>query len=158
MVFLALSQSSRTSSISSLNRSVIDSIHDSHSPITTYRSILDPKNLDLLDIQATEPDFSRFDTDLDGFVNGGDVKEPLMASGLPQQLLARVWALVDTSRSGRLNLAQFTLLFVFHKQNLLKYYYFRIQFVKECRNGVAPPESLPHHLLTWISGANTPVK
>jgi Ca2+-binding EF-hand superfamily protein len=68
------------------------------------------KNLDLLDTTATEPDFTRFDTDMDGFVDGADVKEPLMASGLPQQLLARIWSLVDTSRSGRLNLVQFTLL------------------------------------------------
>lgn len=90
---------------------MIDSIHDAHSPINTYRSILDPKNLDLLDTIATEPDFTRFDTDLDGFVNGTDVKEPLMASGLPQQMLAKIWALVDTSRTGRLNLAQFTLLY-----------------------------------------------
>jgi hypothetical protein len=139
-----------------LNRSVIESIHDAHSPINTYRSILDSRNLDLLDTSATEPDFTRFDTDLDGFVNGSDVKEPLMASGLPQQLLAKMWTLVDTSRSGRLNLAQFTLLWVFFTLNCL-YLNFRIQFVKECRNGVVLPDFLPQHLLGWISAANTPV-
>jgi Ca2+-binding EF-hand superfamily protein len=108
-----------------LNRSVIEAIHhDSYSPVNAFRSVLDPKvrtlhlqiilllfqNLDLLDIIATEPDFTRFDTDMDGFVDGADVKEPLMASGLPQHLLAKIWALVDTARNGRLNLAQFTLL------------------------------------------------
>lgn len=99
--------------------------------------------MDLLDTSATEPDFTRFDTDLDGFVDGADVKEPLMASGLPQTLLAKIWGLVDTHRSGRLNLAQFTLL---------------IQFVKECRNGIVPSDFLPQHLLSWLSTAQAPVK
>ncbi|KAI6225133.1 hypothetical protein M3Y99_01375500 [Aphelenchoides fujianensis] len=136
----AMSQASRTSSIQSLNRSVIDSIHDAGSPANAFRSCIDPKNLDLLDMSTTEADFTRFDTDFDGFVNGGDVKEPLIASGLPQMVLAKLWAFVDVNHSGRLNHAQFTLL---------------IQLVKECRQGIVLPDVLPFHLSQWLMTATT---
>lgn len=51
--------------------------------------------------------------DHDGLVNGADARAPLMSSGLPQQILAQIWSLVDTSKSGRLNLEQFALVYVF---------------------------------------------
>ncbi|KAI6180739.1 Epidermal growth factor receptor substrate 15-like 1 [Aphelenchoides besseyi] len=100
-------------------------------------------NIESLDLAATEADFKRFDTDFDGYVNGADVKEPLIASGLPQMTLAKLWALVDINHSGRLNHAQFTLL---------------IHLVKESRQGTTIPEYLPSHLLQWISSASSPPK
>lgn len=88
---------------------MIDSIYEPSSP-GAFKSVMDPRNIDILNISAVEPDFQRFDLDMDGFVDGADVKEPLMQSGLPQQILAKAWGLVDLQHTGRLNVAQFTLL------------------------------------------------
>lgn len=46
------------------------------------------------------------------FVNGADAKQLLMGCGLPQPVLAQIWALVDIGRTGRLNLEQFALVYV----------------------------------------------
>ena len=53
--------------------------------------------------------FYEADTDFDGFVSGGDVKGILVASGVAQNYLAHIWALVDINKTGKLNAEQFAL-------------------------------------------------
>ncbi|KAI7790999.1 putative epidermal growth factor receptor substrate 15-like 1 [Triplophysa rosa] len=53
--------------------------------------------------------FLKTDTDLDGFVSGQEVKEIFMHSGLPQNILAYIWALADTRQMGKLTREQFSL-------------------------------------------------
>uniref|UniRef100_A0A8C1L2F9 Epidermal growth factor receptor pathway substrate 15-like 1a n=1 Tax=Cyprinus carpio TaxID=7962 RepID=A0A8C1L2F9_CYPCA len=53
--------------------------------------------------------FLKTDTDLDGFVSGQEVKDIFMHSGLPQNLLAHIWALADTRQMGKLTREQFSL-------------------------------------------------
>ncbi|CAD5212309.1 unnamed protein product [Bursaphelenchus okinawaensis] len=135
----SFSHGSRTPSISSLNRSILDSMTDNVTPGTPIKSVLDQNNVDTISLQASEADFQRFDTDMDGFVDGADVREPLMQSGLPQHVLAKIWGLVDYQHTGRLNHGQFTLL---------------TTLVNECRHGIPMPDMLPSHLLQWIQTAN----
>lgn len=56
---------------------------------------------------AADQFFAQCDTDHDGFVRGQDVMGLFANSGLPQPVLAQIWALVDTARSGRLDPDQF---------------------------------------------------
>jgi len=35
--------------------------------------------------------FTRADTDRDGFVNGAEIKDIFLQSGLPQMVLAHIW-------------------------------------------------------------------
>ncbi len=49
------------------------------------------------------------DKDFDGFVNGGDVRNLFVQSGLAQNYLAHIWGLVDLNKTGKLNLEQFAL-------------------------------------------------
>ncbi|CAD5216632.1 unnamed protein product [Bursaphelenchus xylophilus] len=137
----SFSHGSRTPSISSLNRSILESMADPVTPGSPIRSVLDHNNVETISLQATEADFQRFDTDMDGFVDGADVREPLMQSGLPQHILAKIWGLVDYQHTGRLNHPQFTLLTV---------------LVNECRHGVPMPDMLPAHLLQWLQNAAQP--
>lgn len=39
----------------------------------------------------TDHRFSQLDTDADGLINGGEVKDIFLQSGLPQQTLASIW-------------------------------------------------------------------
>jgi len=57
--------------------------------------------------------FVKLDTDNDGLVSGGEIKEILIASGLPQPVLAHIWNLCDTKNTGRLNSEQFSLVMYF---------------------------------------------
>ncbi|KAJ8372918.1 hypothetical protein AAFF_G00275680 [Aldrovandia affinis] len=53
--------------------------------------------------------FLKLDSDLDGLVGGGEVKDVFMHSGLPQALLAHIWTLADTRQTGKLSREQFSL-------------------------------------------------
>uniref|UniRef100_A0A671SYA9 Epidermal growth factor receptor pathway substrate 15-like 1a n=1 Tax=Sinocyclocheilus anshuiensis TaxID=1608454 RepID=A0A671SYA9_9TELE len=72
--------------------------------------------------------FLKADTDLDGFVSGQEVKEIFMQSGLPQNLLAHIWALADTRQMGKLTREQFSLAMHLIQQKVSK--------------GVDPPQAL----------------
>ncbi|KAI2797941.1 Calcium ion binding [Blomia tropicalis] len=63
-----------------------------------------------------DEDFAKLDKDKDGFVNGFDVKDTLMQSGLAQNVLAHIWNLCDIKRNGMLNSEQFSLANYFIKQ------------------------------------------
>lgn len=41
--------------------------------------------------------------DADGLVSGPEVRDILMRSGLPQDILAHIWELVDIQNTGLLN-------------------------------------------------------
>jgi epidermal growth factor receptor substrate 15 len=66
-----------------------------------------------IDITKYEDHFCKLDTNNDGFVSGLDVKDLLLSSGLPQDVLAHIWALVDLNKIGYLNLNQFSLWYIF---------------------------------------------
>ncbi|CRK98478.1 CLUMA_CG011835, isoform A, partial [Clunio marinus] len=53
--------------------------------------------------------FEKSDMDKDGLVSGGEIKDVFLKSGLPQNMLAHIWALCDTHQSGKLNSEQFAL-------------------------------------------------
>ncbi|XP_078670337.1 uncharacterized protein LOC144910776 isoform X2 [Branchiostoma floridae x Branchiostoma belcheri] len=53
--------------------------------------------------------FRQADTDKDGFVGGGEVKDVFMQSGVPQNVLAHIWTLCDEKQAGLLNAEQFAL-------------------------------------------------
>ncbi len=63
----------------------------------------------LVDKTKWEGIFEEADKDRDGLVTGGDVRELLLQSGLPQNYLAHIWALVDLNKTGKLNLEQLAL-------------------------------------------------
>ncbi|CAH8635213.1 unnamed protein product [Schistosoma margrebowiei] len=52
--------------------------------------------------------FAALDMDADGLVSGPEVRDILMRSGLPQDILAHIWELVDIQNTGLLNSEQFT--------------------------------------------------
>uniref|UniRef100_A0A8C9WE59 Epidermal growth factor receptor pathway substrate 15 like 1 n=1 Tax=Scleropages formosus TaxID=113540 RepID=A0A8C9WE59_SCLFO len=72
--------------------------------------------------------FLQTDTDLDGLVSGTQVKEIFMRSGLPQSLLAHIWALSDTRQVGQLTKEQFSLAMHLVQQKV--------------RHGADPPQTL----------------
>ncbi|XP_068604580.1 epidermal growth factor receptor substrate 15-like 1 [Brachionichthys hirsutus] len=53
--------------------------------------------------------FKNTDTDNDGFVDGTEVIEIFMHSSLSQTMLAQIWGLADTKKTGKLNREQFSL-------------------------------------------------
>ncbi|XP_066915132.1 epidermal growth factor receptor substrate 15-like 1 [Clytia hemisphaerica] len=53
--------------------------------------------------------FKKADTDNDGLVSGGEIKDILVASGLAQNFLAHIWNLCDINNTGQLNADQFSL-------------------------------------------------
>lgn len=63
-----------------------------------------------------EANFIKLDKDNDGLVNGFDVKDTMMQSGLPQNVLAHIWNLCDIKGTGMLNSEQFALANYFIKQ------------------------------------------
>ena len=62
--------------------------------------------------------FEKADQDLDGFVNGLEVKDIFLQSGLPQNVLAHVWSLADSDGAGKLNREQFAVAMWLIKQTL----------------------------------------
>ncbi|XP_053539178.1 epidermal growth factor receptor substrate 15-like 1 isoform X4 [Ictalurus punctatus] len=94
--------------------------------------------------------FLKTDVDLDGFVSGQEVKEIFMQSGLPQNLLAHIWALSDTRQIGKLSREQFALAMYFIQQKVSK--------------GMDPPQALTPDMIPPsergtpnMSGYMTPV-
>lgn len=53
--------------------------------------------------------FEKSDMDKDGLVSGGEIKDVFLKSGLPNNMLAHIWALCDTDQSGKLTSEQFAL-------------------------------------------------
>uniref|UniRef100_A0A6Q2YZ59 Epidermal growth factor receptor pathway substrate 15 like 1 n=1 Tax=Esox lucius TaxID=8010 RepID=A0A6Q2YZ59_ESOLU len=86
--------------------------------------------------------FLKTDLDLDGFVSGMEVKDIFMHSGLPQNLLAHIWALADTRQMGKLTREQFSLAMHFIQQKVTK--------------GTDPPQALTPEMIP-PSERGTPV-
>ncbi|XP_056132890.1 epidermal growth factor receptor substrate 15-like 1 [Lampris incognitus] len=86
--------------------------------------------------------FLKTDADLDGFVSGQEVKEIFMHSGLPQNILAHIWALADTRQIGKLTREQFALAMHFIQQKVSK--------------GIDPPQALSADMIP-PSERGTPV-
>ena len=53
--------------------------------------------------------FKQTDSDKDGFVSGVEIKNLLLQTGLPQNILAHIWNLSDIKQEGKLNPEQFAL-------------------------------------------------
>lgn len=53
--------------------------------------------------------FEFSDKDKDGLVSGVEIKDVFLKSGLPQNMLAHIWALCDTDQTGKLSSEQFAL-------------------------------------------------
>ncbi|KAL1023104.1 hypothetical protein UPYG_G00036450 [Umbra pygmaea] len=87
--------------------------------------------------------FLKTDLDLDGFVSGMEVKDIFMHSGLPQNLLAHIWALADTRQMGKLTREQFSLAMHFIQQKVSK--------------GIDPPQALTPEMIP-PSERGTPVQ
>lgn len=62
--------------------------------------------------------FVRADGDMDGFVNGAEIKDIFLQSGLPQLVLAHIWTLCDSRTAGKLNSEQFALAMYLVQQTL----------------------------------------
>uniref|UniRef100_A0A674BFC9 Epidermal growth factor receptor pathway substrate 15 like 1 n=1 Tax=Salmo trutta TaxID=8032 RepID=A0A674BFC9_SALTR len=86
--------------------------------------------------------FLKTDLDVDGFVSGMEVKDIFMHSGLPQNLLAHIWALADTRQMGKLTREQFALAMHFIQQKVSK--------------GMDPPQALTPEMVP-PSERGTPV-
>ncbi|XP_072515862.1 epidermal growth factor receptor substrate 15-like 1 isoform X5 [Salminus brasiliensis] len=102
------------------------------------------------DRQRYDDIFLKTDADLDGFVSGQEVKDIFMHSGLPQNILAHIWALADTRQMGKLTREQFALAMHFIQQKVSK--------------GVDPPQALTPDMIPPsergtpnLSGYMTPV-
>ena len=141
-----MTNTSRTSSVTSLNKAETRSIGSVHSeavvPRSGMKSIFDPSVTEFpVDRQLWEEEFIKLDLDHDGYVTGMDTRITLMGSGLSQQALAHIWSLVDIVKTGRLNSEQFALI---------------MEIVKEARLGVKLPEILPAHLIPPSLRASMP--
>ncbi|XP_022525367.1 epidermal growth factor receptor substrate 15-like 1 isoform X3 [Astyanax mexicanus] len=102
------------------------------------------------DRQRYDDIFLKTDADLDGFVSGQEVKDIFMHSGLPQNILAHIWALADTRQMGKLTREQFALAMHFIQQKVSK--------------GLDPPQALTPEMIPPsergtpnMSGYMTPV-
>jgi len=71
--------------------------------------------------------FKKADQDLDGFVNGLEIKDIFLQSGLPQNVLAHIWSLADGDEAGKLNQEQFAV---------------AMWLVKRALAGIEPPPTL----------------
>ncbi|TRY55225.1 hypothetical protein DNTS_032687 [Danionella cerebrum] len=79
------------------------------------------------DREQYEEIFELADSDFDGMVGGGEVKDIFMNSRLPQSVLAHIWSLADTRSTGKLTKEQFCL---------------AMHLIQETVKGVEPPQSL----------------
>ncbi|XP_034936533.1 epidermal growth factor receptor substrate 15-like 1 isoform X2 [Chelonus insularis] len=84
------------------------------------------------DQAAADKLFLQADMDMDGFVSGTEIKDVFLQSGLPQTVLAHIWALCDLGQSGKLNKEQFALAMWLIKQKL---------------RGIDPPSSLTPEMM-----------
>ncbi|CAG9863146.1 unnamed protein product [Phyllotreta striolata] len=76
--------------------------------------------------------FVKSDADKDGFVSGPEIKDIFLQSGVPQAVLAHIWALCDTKQVGKLNDEQFAL---------------AMWLVARCLKGIEPPVSLTPEMI-----------
>ena len=61
--------------------------------------------------------FKQTDSDKDGFVSGVEIKNLLLQTGLPQNILAHIWNLCDMRQEGKLNPEQFALcMYLIHQK------------------------------------------
>uniref|UniRef100_A0A8C2IWC3 Epidermal growth factor receptor pathway substrate 15 like 1 n=1 Tax=Cyprinus carpio TaxID=7962 RepID=A0A8C2IWC3_CYPCA len=84
------------------------------------------------DREQYEEIFELADSDFDGMVGGGEVKDIFMNSRLPQSVLAHIWSLADTQRTGKLTKEQFCL---------------AMHLIQEKVKGVDPPQSLTPEMI-----------
>ncbi|XP_074643122.1 epidermal growth factor receptor substrate 15-like 1 [Tubulanus polymorphus] len=54
--------------------------------------------------------FKKADSDMDGYVSGVEIRDSLIQTGAPHQVLAHIWGLVDSKSSGKVNNEQFALI------------------------------------------------
>ncbi|XP_065168555.1 epidermal growth factor receptor substrate 15-like 1 isoform X8 [Atheta coriaria] len=85
--------------------------------------------------------FVKSDVDKDGFVSGQEIKDVFLQSGVPQKILAHIWALCDINQSGKLNNEQFAL---------------AMWFVARCLTGVNPPPMLTPEMVPPSFRTNKP--
>lgn len=78
---------------------------------TSLRSAVQPGEWVLSTIEKLKYQevFEKSDLDKDGLVSGLEIKDIFIKSGLPQNMLAHIWALCDTDQTGKLNNEQFAL-------------------------------------------------
>lgn len=76
--------------------------------------------------------FERSDLDKDGLVSGLEIKDVFLKSGLPQNVLAFIWALCDTHQTGKLNSEQFAL---------------ACWLIDRKKKGIDPPQSLTPEMI-----------
>ncbi|XP_058451145.1 epidermal growth factor receptor substrate 15-like 1 isoform X2 [Malaya genurostris] len=76
--------------------------------------------------------FNKSDTDRDGLVSGHEIKEVFLQSGLPQGVLALIWALCDTNQIGKLRMEEFCL---------------AMWLVERAKKGIDPPEVLAPNMV-----------
>ncbi|GAA6097780.1 epidermal growth factor receptor substrate 15-like 1 isoform X1 [Tachysurus ichikawai] len=79
------------------------------------------------DREQYEEIFELADSDFDGMVGGGEVKDIFINSGLPQSVLAHIWSLADTKSVGKLTKEQFCL---------------AMHLIQQRVKGVEPPQTL----------------
>uniref|UniRef100_A0AAG5DT52 Epidermal growth factor receptor substrate 15-like 1 n=1 Tax=Anopheles atroparvus TaxID=41427 RepID=A0AAG5DT52_ANOAO len=76
--------------------------------------------------------FNNSDTDRDGLVSGGEIKDVFLQSGVPQTWLAHIWSLCDTQQSGKLKLEEFCL---------------ALWFIDRAKKGIQPPPTLAPNMV-----------
>ncbi|XP_065366917.1 epidermal growth factor receptor substrate 15-like 1 isoform X2 [Calliphora vicina] len=84
------------------------------------------------DMKRFEVMFREADRDKDGLVSGLEVKNVFLQSGVPQKMLAHIWALCDTNQSGKLTLEQFAL---------------AMWMVERKQKGIDPPQVLTANMV-----------
>ncbi|KAM7345611.1 epidermal growth factor receptor pathway substrate 15 isoform 2-T6 [Cochliomyia hominivorax] len=84
------------------------------------------------DLKRFEVMFRDADRDKDGLVSGLEVKNVFLQSGVPQKMLAHIWALCDTNQSGKLTLEQFAL---------------AMWMVERKQKGIDPPQVLTANMV-----------
>lgn len=76
--------------------------------------------------------FEKSDLDKDGLVSGVEIKDIFLKSGLPQNMLAHIWALCDTNQTGKLNNEQFAL---------------AMWLIDRKKKGIDPPQALAPEMI-----------
>lgn len=76
--------------------------------------------------------FEKSDLDKDGLVSGVEIKDIFLKSGLPQNMLAHIWALCDTDQTGKLNNEQFAL---------------AMWLIDRKKKGIDPPQALAPEMI-----------
>ncbi|CAB3411152.1 unnamed protein product [Caenorhabditis bovis] len=76
--------------------------------------------------------FIQSDANSDGFVDGTDVRQEFLATGVAPAVLGRIWALVDIGKTGMLNLEQYSLM---------------MYMIDNFKQGGEIPYDLPAHLV-----------